>query len=324
MYYAPDLLAYWIEVIGILSAVYIILTLSWKIWSIVSLYITNGDSNIDFNKYGTWSVVTGSTDGIGLQFAEQLAAKGQNIVLISRSLEKLERVARSIEEKYGVSTKVIVADYSRSDIYDRITAGLEGLTIGTLVNNVGVAYTHPDNFVDISKAWPGSAENMVMVNIMSVVKMTEIVLPKMIARKKGLILNISSGSALKPLPRLALYAASKACVDSFSKALTFECAPHGVTVQSVTPFVVATKLSKFSKTSLTVVSTERYVRDCLRTVGRTNRTFGCLPHALQGEALMALSENVVMRLMNGQFKKMKARVLREMKGRVGGQKLNYM
>jgi len=312
MYYAPDFTAYWIEVIGIVSAAYILLTLSWKIWSIVSLYITNGDSNIDFNKYGTWSVVTGSTDGIGLQFAEQLAAKGQNIVLISRSLEKLERVARNIEEKYGVSTKVIVADYSRNDIYDRITAGLEGLTIGTLVNNVGVAYARPMEFYDVPEHWPDFAERMVMVNIMSVVKMTEIILPKMITKKSGLILNVSSGSGLNPIPMLALYASSKAFVDSFSKALAFECAPLGVTVQCVMPFFVTTKLSTFKKTNFLIPSPESYVRDCLKTVGKTNRTFGCFSHALQGEFTMALSENLVMRMFSAGFKKARqARLKRE-------------
>ena len=77
-----------------------------------------------------------ATDGIGLSFAKQLAAQGQNIVLISRSCEKLERVARKIKEAYGVDTRIIVADFSSTDIYDRISSGLEGLNLGTLVNPI--------------------------------------------------------------------------------------------------------------------------------------------------------------------------------------------
>lgn len=290
MYYTPDIFACWIEVIGILSALYIIASLAWKVWSILSLYVY-GESNIDYKALGDWSVVTGSTDGIGLQFAEQLAAKGQNIVLISRSLEKLERVSRNIEEKYGVSTKVIAADYSAADIYDRIQSGIEGLKVGTLINNVGVAYDHPETFHQGVERWPNFAEKMVMVNIMSVVKMTEMILPKMVAQKKGLILNISSGSGLKPLPTLALYGASKQFVDSFSKAVATECKSEGVVVQSVMPFFVSTKMAKFN-TSALVPSPESYVRDCLRTAGRTNRTFGCLSHALQAEGTIMNNEKL--------------------------------
>lgn len=254
-----------------------------------------GESNVDYKALGDWSVITGSTDGIGLQFAEQLAAKGQNIVLISRSLEKLERVSRNIEEKYGVSTKVIAADYSAADIYDRIQSGIEGLKIGTLINNVGVAYDHPETFHKGTKRWPNFAEKMIMVNIMSVVKMTELILPKMVAQKKGLILNISSGSGLKPLPMLSLYAATKQFVVSFSKGIAKECESEGVTVQSVMPFFVSTKMAKLS-TNILIPPPESYVQDCLRTVGKTNNTFGCLSHALQGETTMMMTENLWMKM----------------------------
>ena len=126
--------------------------------------------------------------------------------------------------------------------------------------------------------------------MLSVVKMTEIVLPKMVAKKKGLILNVSSGSGLRPVPLLALYAASKQFVDSFSRAVSVECRSKGVTVQCVMPFFVTTKLSTFTKTNILIPSPDDYVRNTLKTVGRNDRTFGCLSHAIQGETVMWLPD----------------------------------
>ena len=135
MYYVPDCFAYIVEVAGIAIILYYITKTLVKVWSILSLYVL-AEVTTDFSSFGQWSVVTGATDGIGLSFAKQLAAQGQNIVLISRSCEKLERVSRKIEEAYGVDTRIIVADFSSTDIYDRISSGLEGLNLGTLVNPI--------------------------------------------------------------------------------------------------------------------------------------------------------------------------------------------
>ena len=84
----------------------------------------------DLRKYGDWAVVTGCTDGIGLQYALQLAAKGFNIVLISRSEEKLEAVSKQITEKFNVKTKIIVYDFAKVDGYENIAKELEDLDIG--------------------------------------------------------------------------------------------------------------------------------------------------------------------------------------------------
>ncbi|XP_073514269.1 very-long-chain 3-oxoacyl-CoA reductase [Phyllobates terribilis] len=231
---------------------------------------------------GQWAVVTGATDGIGKAYAEELGRRGMCIVLISRTQEKLDEVAKSIREKFKVETKVIAADFGNpAGIYDRIEVGLKGLEIGVLVNNVGVSYEYPEYFLDIPDL-DNTLDKMITVNVTSVCKMTRLVLPGMLARSKGVILNISSASGMYPIPLLTVYSATKAFVDFFSRGLHAEYKSKGVTVQSVLPFYVATKMSGIRKATWDKPRPEDYVRSALNTVGLQSRTNGFLPHAIMG------------------------------------------
>lgn len=112
--------------------------------------------------------------------------------------------------------------------------------------------------------------------------MTRLVLPRMVERKKGAILNISSASAMYPVPLLTIYSASKAFVDYFSRGLQAEYKSRGIIIQSVLPFFVATKLSKIRRATLDKPTPERYVAAELNTVGLQSQTNGYLPHAIIG------------------------------------------
>ncbi|KAM9568775.1 very-long-chain 3-oxoacyl-CoA reductase-A-like [Salvelinus alpinus] len=240
-----------------------------------------GNGQLISPKLGKWAVVTGATDGIGKVYAEELARKGFAMILISRSQDKLDDVARQLEEQYKVETKTIAVDFGLSDIYPKIEAGLAGLEIGVLVNNVGISYPYPEYFLHIPDL-DNFITNMINVNMTSVCQMTRLVLPRMVERSKGVVLNISSASGMYPVPLLTVYSSSKAFVDFFSRGLQEEYKAKGIIVQSVLPFFVATKMTRIRKPTLDKPTPERYVAAELTTIGLQDQTNGYFPHAVMG------------------------------------------
>uniref|UniRef100_A0A8C6UGW8 3-ketoacyl-CoA reductase n=1 Tax=Neogobius melanostomus TaxID=47308 RepID=A0A8C6UGW8_9GOBI len=240
-----------------------------------------GNGNLMTPQLGRWAVVTGATDGIGKSYAEELARRGFSLMLISRSQDKLDDVAKSLEEQFNVETRTIAADFGKSDIYPKIEAGLSGLEIGVLVNNVGVSYPYPEYYLHIPDL-DNFITNMINVNITSVCQMTRLVLPRMVDRSKGVILNISSASGMYPLPLLTVYSSSKAFVDFFSRGLQEEYRRQGIIIQSVLPFFVVTKMTRIRTPTLDKPTPDRYVQAELKTVGLQSQTNGYFPHAVMG------------------------------------------
>ncbi|XP_066458094.1 17-beta-hydroxysteroid dehydrogenase type 3 [Eleutherodactylus coqui] len=232
-----------------------------------------------FQTMGEWAVVTGAGDGIGKAYSIELAHRGMNIVMISRTLEKMQKVALEIEQTTGRNVKIIQADFTKNKIYDHVEENLEGLEIGILVNNVGMLHS-PDPCCFL--AAPDNDENLINCNVISAVKMTRLVLKQMEQRRKGLILNISSAFGSFPCPLYALYSASKAFVTTFSKALRAEYKSKGIIIQAVTPYGVSTPMTKNQSTNMITKSSRDFVRESLNHVTHGSETFGCLAHAILG------------------------------------------
>ncbi|XP_066494193.1 very-long-chain 3-oxoacyl-CoA reductase-like [Tiliqua scincoides] len=225
-------------------------------------------------------MVTGATAGIGKAYAHELAKRGLNVVLISRSLEKLKQVAAEIEEQHSRSTRVIQMDFTEgSESYEPIRDALQGLEIGILVNNVGMTIPLPLHFLHL----PGIDKyipDLVNCNILSTLKMTQIILPQMVARKKGIVINISSILARRPMPLHQIYAASKTFLDLFARGLDREYRSKGIIVQSVLPaFVDSNMTAKYAEWGK--IPADVFAHKALNTVGLTNRTSGTLMHSIQ-------------------------------------------
>ncbi|XP_043542725.1 hydroxysteroid (20-beta) dehydrogenase 2 isoform X2 [Chiloscyllium plagiosum] len=245
MFFTDELMTSILALIGTVTCLYYFTKYSWELLIGIRVYILAKFWRTNLTLYGEWAVVTGATAGIGKAYAHELARRGLNVVLISRSLEKLRATADEIEQQHGKKTKIVQADFNQgAEIYGPIEAALKDLNIGILVNNVGKTYqVLPCYFLDVP----------------DVEKMTKIVLPQLLKRKKGIIINISSEAGAHPHPLITMYSATK----------------------SVLPLLVSTNLTHDQETNLFVKRADDYAQEALNTVGLTEKTNGCLSHALQ-------------------------------------------
>jgi len=243
----------------------------------------------DLRRYGDWAVVTGSTDGIGKEYAFQLADRGFSIVLISRSKEKLIKVADEIESKYNVKTKIIVYDFSRIDGYEMIRDEVRDLDVGILVNNVGTGYggepVHHEN-CDLQRTF-----NVIYTNVFSDVAMTKFIMEGMVARKRGLIIHISSISSEIEGPFMNVYSSTKSFVEKFVACLKYEN-PGVIDHQIVIPGYVSTNLSRV-KVSFSSPSAKDYVTSALGTAGLVNVTHGYWYHEVYSALLSFVPPHLI-------------------------------
>ncbi|KAI1086398.1 short chain dehydrogenase [Rostrohypoxylon terebratum] len=233
----------------------------------LSVFILSGTSLRKYGKKGTWAVVTGASDGLGKEFATQLAARGFNLILVSRTLSKLEALSQELEKKFpGLQTKVLDMDFSADDDadYARLAKLITGLDIGILINNVGQSHSIAVPFLLTEQK---ELEDIVTINCLGTLKVTQVVASGMEARKRGLILTMGSFGGWIPTPYLATYSGSKAFLQHWSAALAAELKPSNVDVQLCLSYLVTTAMSKVRRASVLIPGPKPFVRAALSKVG---------------------------------------------------------
>ena len=230
-------------------------------------------------------------------------------------------MAAQLSEKYGVEVKTIAADFSEtyeSGLYTRIGEELGDTPVAVLVNNVGMSYPSALYFHELAE-YPETedlAQQLIDLNVASVTHMTGLVLPGMVARKRGVILNISSAAGRVPIgnPMYAGYSAAKAYVDFFSRSIAVEVASKGVVVQCQAPYFVTTKLAKIRHASMTVPTPDKFVAASLARLGEGSSIVPYPTHAVQDALVQSLPHFLLSKNLMAMHRGLRSRWLKKRAG----------
>ena len=198
------------------------------------------------------ALVTGATSGIGLELATLLARDGHDVVLVARTKERLDVVARGLTEEFGVRATVLASDLARPEAPAEIFRQLEarGIPVDVLINDAGFGTHGPFSATPLERDLA-----MVQVNVAAPTALARLALTGMLELRKGRILNVASTAAFQPGPLMAVYYATKAYVLSFSEALANELSGSGVTVTALCPGPTLTEFQKSAGVEKTALFT---------------------------------------------------------------------
>ena len=190
-----------------------------------------------------WALITGASSGFGVDFAHELAAQGDNLVLVARRVEPMQALGAELERAHGVRVKIIGMDLARAGVGAELLSRLdaEGIVVDTLINNAG--YGLFGEFVDQPLQ---RTLDMLQLNMLSLTELTHAFGGAMARRGSGRILLVASIGGYQATPTYAAYSASKSYVLLFGEALHEELRPRGVTVTVLSPGITATEFLKVS------------------------------------------------------------------------------
>jgi short-subunit dehydrogenase len=183
-----------------------------------------------------WALITGASAGIGHELAKVLAENNFNLVLVARNQARLNKIAEELRAVNQVSTRVVAQDLAHPQAAAEIFQKTKDLPVSVLVNNAGFGTYGPFATADLAVQ-----TDMIQVNVVSLVQLTNLFLQPMIARNTGRILNVASTAAFQPGPLISVYYATKAFVYSFSYALAEDLAGTGISVTALCPGMTRTE-----------------------------------------------------------------------------------
>jgi uncharacterized protein len=219
---------------------------------------------------GCSALITGASVGIGREFARQLAGRARSLVLVARRDQKLNELRDDLKQQHpNLTVHIRKTDLADLAQLKELVGWLESqeIDIDLLINNAGLGDSGPFATSD-----PIRNEQMMLVNMVALTSLTRHLLPRVIARQRGGILNVSSSAGFLPIPDFAVYAATKAYVTSFSEALRAELQGTGVSVCALCPGPVHTEFQEVAKRpgaqpesgpEFVLIGVEQVVRDAL-------------------------------------------------------------
>lgn len=237
-------------------------------------------------KYGQWAVISGATDGIGQAMARELAQRGMSILVVARNEEKLAATKAMLEQVPNVgqveTVKIDLADPSAEN-FARARAQIDpdNRDIGLLINNAG---SFPDRYARYNRFDMSEIASLVNLNVLATLHLTRMIMPGMLTRCKGMVVNVSSVLGSTPAPFFNVYGCTKSFVDSFTRQLQMEYKSHPIDIVLLQPGQVATKLlratSKMSRSSFMIPTPEAYAKSSLNALSTGISSFtGCVVHA---------------------------------------------
>ena len=196
---------------------------------------------------GCHALITGASAGIGQEFARQVAGRAATLILVARREERLRALRDELAARHPqLRIAIRPSDLALTDNVIELLSWLESekFQIDFLINNAGLGDLGRFATSDMEKI-----DRMMLVNMVALTRLTRSLLPPMIERKRGAILNVSSSASFLPIPKFAVYAATKAYVTSFSDALRSELRGSGVSVTALCPGPVRTEFTEVARRS---------------------------------------------------------------------------
>lgn len=238
---------------------------------------------MDMDFKGKTAVITGASFGIGLGYAHEFARRGADLVLVARSTKVLEGIAADIRAGHSVRVEAVSLDLSELDSGQKLVELLEKkkLKVDVLVNNAGFGTNNR-----LAKEDRNKIQKEIVLNVATLVDLTAAVLPGMLERDHGVIINIGSTASYQPVPGMAVYAATKAFVRSFTEALWGELDGTNVKVLTVNPG--ATKTEFFVVAGASPAGPLAPVSDVV------DATFAALDAKISKPSIIVGSQNAVM------------------------------
>ncbi|KAI9671063.1 MAG: hypothetical protein M1831_005148 [Alyxoria varia] len=271
---APSLPQPAVVCLTVVGGLFLLYKLAETVRLLCSTYLLAGAKLSKFGSPGSWAVITGASDGIGAEYARQLASKRFNLVLVSRTASKLNALGQDIKkDNPSVEIRTHPMDFAKNndDDYATLAGLIRDIDVAILINNVGMSHDIPTAFVETP---PKEVKDITTVNVTGTLRTTQTVAPKMVEQKRGLILTMGSFGGIMPTAYLATYSGTKAFLQYWSSALGAELEEAGVTVQFLNSYMVTSAMSKIKRTSLAVPSPKYFVKSALSSIGRSGASQG--------------------------------------------------